>query len=70
MRGIEFAVFCLCVLFAAVFAVTAAAYPRAPFPHDEIDGPARYESFRDGFIPGARLMMEAARGQSGVNDDG
>ena len=32
--------------------------------HDELDGLVSYESFRDGFILGARLMMEVACGQS------
>lgn len=32
--------------------------------HDELDGLVGYEGFRDGFILGARLMMEVARGQS------
>ena len=32
--------------------------------HDELDGLTNYESFRDGFILGARLMMEVACGQS------
>ena len=32
--------------------------------HDELDGVVSYESFRDGFILGARLMMEVACGQS------
>ena len=31
--------------------------------HDELDGLVSYESFRDGFILGARLMMEVACGQ-------
>ena len=31
--------------------------------HDELDGLTNYESFRDGFILGARLMMEVACGQ-------
>ena len=35
---------------------------------DELDGLVSYESFRDGFIPGARLMMEAACGQSGFSE--
>ena len=37
--------------------------------HDELDGLARYESFRDGFILGARLMMEIACGQSRFSED-
>ena len=32
--------------------------------HDELDGLISYESFCDGFILGARLMMEVACGQS------
>ena len=32
--------------------------------HDELDGVVSYESFRDGFILGARLIMEIACGQS------
>ena len=32
--------------------------------HDELDGLVSYESFRDGFILGVRLMMEVACGQS------
>ena len=32
--------------------------------HDELDRLVSYESFRDGFILGARLMMEVACGQS------
>ena len=31
--------------------------------HDELGGLVSYESFRDGFILGARLMMEVAYGQ-------
>ena len=31
--------------------------------HGELDGLVSCESFRDGFVPGARLMMEAACGQ-------
>ena len=38
--------------------------------HDELDGLVSYESFRDGFILGARLMMEVACGQSRFNGDG
>ena len=32
--------------------------------HDDLDKLVSYESFRDGFILGARLMMEIACGQS------
>ena len=32
--------------------------------HDELDGLVSYESFRDGFILGTRLMMEVTCGQS------
>ena len=32
--------------------------------HDELDGLTNYESVRDGFILGARLMMEVTCGQS------
>ena len=32
--------------------------------HDELDGLTNYESVRDGFILGARLMMEITCGQS------
>ena len=38
--------------------------------HDERDGPVGCESFRDGFIPGARLMMEVACGRSRFSDAG
>ena len=38
--------------------------------HDDLDKLVSYESFRDGFIPGARLMMEVACGQSRFNEDG
>ena len=38
--------------------------------HDELDGLVSYESFRDGFILGARLMMEVACGQSRFSEDG
>ena len=38
--------------------------------HDELDGLVSYESFREGFILGARLMMEAACGQSKFSEDG
>ena len=38
--------------------------------HDELDGLTNYESFRDGFIPGVRRMMEVACGQSRFNEDG
>ena len=36
--------------------------------HDELDGLARYESFRDGFILSARLMMEVTCEQSRFSD--
>ena len=32
--------------------------------HDDLNGLVGYESFRDGFILGARLMMEVTCGQS------
>ena len=32
--------------------------------HDELDGLVGYESFRDGFILSARLIMEVSCGQS------
>ena len=38
--------------------------------HDELDGLVSYESFRDGFILGAQLMMEVACGQSRFNGGG
>ena len=38
--------------------------------HDELDGLTNYESFRDGFILGARLMMEVACGQGRFSEDG
>ena len=38
--------------------------------HDELDGLARYESFRDGFILGTRLIMEVVCGQSRFSEDG
>ena len=38
--------------------------------HDELDGLVSYESFRDGFILGARLMMEVACGQSRFSEGG
>ena len=38
--------------------------------HDELDGLVSYESFRDGFILGARLMMEVTCGQSRFSEDG
>ena len=38
--------------------------------HDELDGLTNYESFRDGFILGAQLIMEVACGQSRFNEDG
>ena len=38
--------------------------------HDELDRLARYESLRDGFILGARLMMEVTCGQSRFSDGG
>ena len=37
--------------------------------HDELDGLVSYESFRDGFILGARLIMEVACGQSRFSED-
>ena len=37
--------------------------------HEELDGLVGYESFRDGFILGARLMMEIACGQSRFSED-
>ena len=37
--------------------------------HDELDGLTNYESFRDGFILGARLIMEVACGQSRFSQD-
>ena len=37
--------------------------------HDELDGVVSYESFRDGFILGARLIMEIACGQSRFSED-
>ena len=36
--------------------------------HDELDRLVSYDSFRDGFILGARLMMEVACGQSRFNE--
>ena len=36
--------------------------------HDELDGLVSYESFRDGFILGSRLMMEVTCGQSRFNE--
>ena len=38
--------------------------------HDELDGLTNYESFRDGFILGVRLMMEVACGQSRFSESG
>ena len=38
--------------------------------HDELDGLVSYESFRDGFILGARLMMKVACGQSRFSEGG
>ena len=38
--------------------------------HDELDGLVSYESFRDGFILDARLMMEVACRQSKFSEDG
>ena len=38
--------------------------------HDELDGLVSYESFRDGFILGVRLMMEVTCGQSRFSEDG
>ena len=38
--------------------------------HDELDGLVSYESFRDGFILGARLIMEVAYGQSRFSEGG
>ena len=37
--------------------------------HNELDKLVGYESFRDGFILGARLMMEVACGQGRFSDD-
>ena len=37
--------------------------------HDELEELVGYESFRDGFILGARLMMEVACGQGRFSDD-
>ena len=37
--------------------------------HEELDGLVSYESFRDGFILGARLMMEVTCGQSRFSED-
>ena len=37
--------------------------------HEELDGLVSYESFRDGFILGARLIMEVACGQSRFSED-
>ena len=36
--------------------------------HDELDGLVSYESFRDGFILGTRLMMEVVCAQSRFNE--
>ena len=38
--------------------------------HDDLDKLVSYESFRDGFILGARLMMEVACGQGRFSEDG
>ena len=38
--------------------------------HDELDGLVSYESFRDGFILGARLMMEVACEQGRFSEGG
>ena len=38
--------------------------------HDELDGLVSYESFRDGFILGARLIMEVACGQGRFSEGG
>ena len=38
--------------------------------HDELDGLVSYESFRDGFILGARLTMEVACGQNRFSEGG
>lgn len=37
--------------------------------HDELDELVGYESFRNGFILGVRLMMEVACGQGRFSDD-
>ena len=37
--------------------------------HDELDGLVDYESFRDGFILGVRLMMEIACGQGRLSEN-
>ena len=37
--------------------------------HNELDKLVGYKSFRDGFILGARLMMEVACGQGRFSDD-
>ena len=37
--------------------------------HDELAGLVSYESFRDGLILGARLIMEVACGQSRFSED-
>ena len=36
--------------------------------HDELDGAVSYGSFRDGFIIGASLVMEAIYGQEDVSE--
>ena len=38
--------------------------------HDELNELVGYESFRDGFILGVRLIMEAACGQGKFSDGG